>query len=553
MLRYVIRLSPKSSRKDRSRGLRSKRERPSSPSPAPRESGAAHRHSSSSSQRPVQEAMSPSLAQCMRAVFAAFMWHEGIVHDAMACASFLKFHPKLPKQRTLTVTAALPAPEVTKASSESGSLKKDSLSRGSSKKSTPTSTPSNSLHRHSRNSSASSMSISDVSNINMTPSSTPSSSLKKQTRADPQPSRSESAARGADTPAAAGTNLNMNETIKTSEQAKLKDSKKPVDPLPAPIVTKSASSSVSHSDLPPTLEYLVAFWDEISDSTLQVVNGNLITPSATTAVASRLKKNDISNTQRMKREEKKVKRRMKDMDKLRRDILEAHALDVMERDRPPARNEAGNPMMRDTACELCGGMFSHPVTYHMRETHPGCGRHAGGQGYNSGGNFCGGWAGNCGDGGVGGSTWYLMCDRCRDKYLREKKQQTQKDKIKKKLKKKTVTVKQAAPVQDICEPHLIMKNNALFLLNLASSAGCQYSGNTTGYQYDEQTIPAPTKLQRNARLDSSLPSVNEDMRHDVNAFPAVPFTYLSLRGAQVRYQPQLLSTYHACSSSIVTH
>ena len=34
----------------------------------------------------------------MRAVFAAFMWHEGIVHDAMACASFLKFHPNLPKQ-----------------------------------------------------------------------------------------------------------------------------------------------------------------------------------------------------------------------------------------------------------------------------------------------------------------------------------------------------------------------------------------------------------------------------------------------------------------------
>jgi E3 ubiquitin-protein ligase MYCBP2 len=25
------------------------------------------------------------------------MWHEGIVHDAMACASFLKFHPDLTK------------------------------------------------------------------------------------------------------------------------------------------------------------------------------------------------------------------------------------------------------------------------------------------------------------------------------------------------------------------------------------------------------------------------------------------------------------------------
>ena len=43
------------------------------------------------------QALSPSVAECLRAVFAAFMWHEGIVHDAMACASFLKFHPDLTK------------------------------------------------------------------------------------------------------------------------------------------------------------------------------------------------------------------------------------------------------------------------------------------------------------------------------------------------------------------------------------------------------------------------------------------------------------------------
>ena len=85
---------------------------------------------------------------------------------------------------------------------------------------------------------------------------------------------------------------------------------------------------------------------------------------------------------------------------------------------------------RETLCELCGGMHTHPVTYHMRQTHPGCGRHAGGLGYNSGGNFCGGWAGNCGDGGIGGSTWYLMCENCREKYLHDKRQ-TQKEKNKK--------------------------------------------------------------------------------------------------------------------------
>lgn len=48
--------------------------------------------------------MSPSVAESLRATFAAFLWHEGIVHDAMACASFLKFHPTLPKQGAMVVT-----------------------------------------------------------------------------------------------------------------------------------------------------------------------------------------------------------------------------------------------------------------------------------------------------------------------------------------------------------------------------------------------------------------------------------------------------------------
>ena len=49
-------------------------------------------------QEPARLGMSPSTAECLRAVFAANLWHQGLVHDAMACASFLKFHPNLPKQ-----------------------------------------------------------------------------------------------------------------------------------------------------------------------------------------------------------------------------------------------------------------------------------------------------------------------------------------------------------------------------------------------------------------------------------------------------------------------
>lgn len=32
--------------------------------------------------------------------------HTGIVHDAIACAAFLKFHPQLPKQGARVVTRA---------------------------------------------------------------------------------------------------------------------------------------------------------------------------------------------------------------------------------------------------------------------------------------------------------------------------------------------------------------------------------------------------------------------------------------------------------------
>lgn len=38
-----------------------------------------------------------------------------------------------------------------------------------------------------------------------------------------------------------------------------------------------------------------------------------------------------------------------------------------------------------------------------------------GRGYNSVGTYCEGWAGNCGEGGKGASSWYLMCDTCREK------------------------------------------------------------------------------------------------------------------------------------------
>lgn len=66
-------------------------------------------------------------------------------------------------------------------------------------------------------------------------------------------------------------------------------------------------------------------------------------------------------------------------------------------------------------CELCELFLPIPVTYHMRLVHPGCGKRAKGKGYNPVGTYCEGWKGNCGEGGCGSSSWYLMCESCHDK------------------------------------------------------------------------------------------------------------------------------------------
>ena len=113
-----------------------------------------------------------------------------------------------------------------------------------------------------------------------------------------------------------------------------------------------------------------------------------------------------------------------------------------------------------------------------------------------------------------------MCDRCREKYLREKRQAL-KEKTKK-TKKKSTPVKQVVPVQ-ILEPHLVMKNNAMFLLDLASAAGLNLPASNT---------PSGSRGGgRPGRMDSSLPSVSEDSMIEQCPFPPVPFLYLCQRGA----------------------
>ena len=454
-------MSPKSGRKDRGRTLRSKRERASSPVHKDKTPTSRSRSGSLPGERvrePVKEAMSPSVAECMRAVFASFMWHEGIVHDAMACASFLKFHPNLPKEMPKLKGEG-------STSSTPSSVKEGRV------------TPSGTLKKHSRQNS-------EVANIN---------EAVRVGSGSASPVTSVVAAS-----AASGDFMRSKERCYSES--------KTVDhgDLPSTPPNKAAMDD-KDSELPPTLQYLVYFWEELSGATLKVITQNLILPSP--AVNAKVRRTDKKEKEgKDGKDSKKIKKKKE--------------MKPSVGGRGNLFGEAAGGLFgggeRETVCELCGGVYPHPITYHMRQAHPGCGRHAGGQGYNSGGNYCGGWAGNCGDGGIGGSTWYLMCDRCREKFLREKRQAL-KEKSKK-SKKKTTPGKQQQSVTSILEPHLVMKNNAMFLLDLASAAG----------------INLPTKAARGKqglRLDNVLPSVSEDTPGDHCPFPSIPFLYLAQRGA----------------------
>ena len=442
-------MSPKNIRKDRGRQLRSKRDRANSPSQRDLTPIARARAFSASMvmDRPKphrKEAMSPSVAEALRAVFAAFLWHEGIVHDAMACASFLKFNQNLTK--------------------EMSSLNK-------SKKTEKT------RQRHATDSSKDQPKKKENINEPRVRFKLDASKLSSDEKPDTHYSDSE----------------------KKNNAVRMKTDAKTLEHF---VLPEKPSTVEKEPQLPATLQHLVYFWDELSSATQRVIVHELVYASPAIAIKSRKpdKKDDRKDKEKRSKKKKEVKHVGRGGE-----FLYGHAL-------------YGPVADRESNCELCNGMFPHPVTYHMRQAHPGCGRHAGGKGYNSGGNFCDGWAGNCGEGGVGGSSWYLICDLCRDKYLKEKKQaQREKDKVKK-LKKKSSASRQQNMMLPV-DAHVVLKNNAMFLLDLASASG---------FQLPTQTL----KKSSPTRSELLLPIVAEEYRIDLNPFPQVPFQYLIRQSAQ---------------------
>ena len=204
--------------------------------------------------------MSAHYVHCVyRSVFAAFLWHEGIVHDAMACASFLKFHPDLHKEM----------------SKYANQQKQDKVRT-----------------RHATDSSKE-INRRKESNMNI-------NETRVRFNLPPQMLRSDS------------EKSDQSDKEKGGEQAE----QRKVRSMTGVDRHKSESNVISlkgengedkESQLPPTLHHLVYFWEELSGSLSRILAEDMIYPSP--ALAMKAKKNEKKDVK--EKEKKKDKKKDK--------------------------------------------------------------------------------------------------------------------------------------------------------------------------------------------------------------------------------------------------
>ena len=354
-----------------------------------------------------KQALSPAVAECQRAIFAAFLWQEGLVHDAMASASYLKFNSELTKEMGYDPMRRKKKEKEEKVEEEKAEEKKEE-EKGEEEKKEKKEKAEEEKKEEKGEEEKAEKEVKAEEEKKEENKEEKGGGEKKEEEKPPKEGEQE-----AKEPVQEGEKelIKVKVDVTEEEDAKKEDKKeerkkvegeekleageegsgKPMKPESAkdpalPPANESEPSSKSPT-LPPTLNHLVTFWDEMSTKILDSASLPFPPPKVPT-LAKELQK-------RYEEEKKEIEKRKKEKDK-------------------KSSPQGGNG---STVCELCDQSFQDPVTYHMKEAHPGCGKHASGWGYNSRGTFCSGWAGNCGDGGRGGSTWYLMCKDCHSKYL----------------------------------------------------------------------------------------------------------------------------------------
>lgn len=277
----------------------------------------------------------------------------------MACASFLKFHPTLPKQGALVVTR--PDLPLDKRRQE---LTKEERAR----------------QRHS-------VEVSNAGNY-----------------LHIQPSTLESLTRSA---ANASANRNRTKKLVPNNSNNCNNSgvikEEQLNKASADAGNSNNYGYHTISVLPPALKSLVFLWEELTTNCLQAISQHMIIPSNGSPVnqngAKNNKKAVVDNNKSSINSKNDCKEKNATIEK---ESKKSHKKKILPRNylEDIGLSSYLHAVNSETLCELCGDVFPHPVTYHMHQMHPGCGQHAGGKGYNSGGNYCLGWAGNCGDGGI---------------------------------------------------------------------------------------------------------------------------------------------------------
>lgn len=347
-----------------------------------------------------KQALSSSISETIRAIFAAFLWHEGLVHDAIACASFLKFHPSMPKNNVyeLDETMVLQQHEV----------------------------------------------------------------------------------------------LTKEEKIQQRHSVEIASTSKYLSARPSTLETLNKSGYCcvhyrkfrgkayenmfrSNDDIfltcPPALKCLVFVWDELNTdfqsfaAKIMADRDNKETPLPK---MSKIDDPIIDNSMNKNKTKKFIDECTSPQGAIGGSSDNTIWCDLCENDISPGNNQSSYEQ--------------NAFTQHLKVVHPGCGESAKGKGYNSNGVYCEGWAGQCGEEGIGATSWYLLCELCREKYLTQCRKVLN---VNEAISKKTVAQdsKQASShpstfnkksklnfnlSTDFFET---MKDNALFLLDLNSHNG----------------------------------------------------------------------------------
>ncbi|GBP93144.1 hypothetical protein EVAR_69406_1 [Eumeta japonica] len=394
---------------------------------------------------PRKQAVSPGQAECIRAIFAALLWHEGIVHDAIACAAFLKFHPQLPKQGARVVTRA------------SHDL--------------PLQRP----QRHSV----------EVSNAGQY--------LKIQQTTLESLTRSGMEANRARQCAMDTAPITEEESHHTAEATSSNTS----------LISDRSSCGVVNV-LPPALRALVALWDALSDTDrLSESIDKLKRRSSvdktkneeTKSLFSVRKKYEFKTSSSKTPYSAPVRDRESEIKIAvvvgKRALWATHKYPDVRR-RASEAVSGGSQHFHGTlieqlrehlytslVCELCGGAnVPPPIATHMRQTHPGC-RARSSRGYDRSGAYRRaepppGIAFACGQLAQAYQLWYIYCEKCRERSLKTASSCKYP---------KTKTISKSGYTRSDSQvdvDHYMTKENAIFLLDLAPLTSSESSGRAGG-------------------------------------------------------------------------